>query len=110
MTCMKCGREIKDQQVFCDECLGIMDTYPVKPGTPILLPTPPAKNANAQRSSKKRQKQPEEQIRQLKSSLKTMTNLYVLTLLAFLFSTALLVWFLCAPEMILGILKQIGFF
>ena len=38
MTCMKCGREIDDDQVFCQECLEVMDKYPVKPGTVVLLP------------------------------------------------------------------------
>ena len=38
MNCLKCGRETEDGQVFCKECLAIMEKYPVKPGTAVLLP------------------------------------------------------------------------
>ena len=38
MVCLKCGTEIDESQVFCDECLEIMKKYPVKPATAIQLP------------------------------------------------------------------------
>lgn len=38
MACLKCGRETQPGQVFCDMCLEIMEWYPVKPGTAVLLP------------------------------------------------------------------------
>ena len=38
MSCMKCGKEVSEGQVFCEECLTEMERYPVKPGTPVLLP------------------------------------------------------------------------
>ena len=38
MNCMKCGRETKDDQVFCQDCLRIMQRYPVQPGTVVFLP------------------------------------------------------------------------
>ena len=41
MYCMKCGKEVKENQVFCDACLVIMEKYPVKPGTHIQLPHRP---------------------------------------------------------------------
>ena len=37
MNCMKCGREIISG-AFCDECLGGMEKYPVKPNTVVLIP------------------------------------------------------------------------
>ncbi len=39
MNCMKCGRELHNKQVFCDGCLLDMEKYPVKPDTPLLLPS-----------------------------------------------------------------------
>lgn len=33
MNCLKCGREIEEGQVFCNDCLVQMAKYPVKPGT-----------------------------------------------------------------------------
>ena len=38
MNCMKCGRETENEQVFCQGCLQIMEKYPVRPGTVVLLP------------------------------------------------------------------------
>ena len=38
MACMKCGKDVNEPQVFCDECLAVMERYPVKPGTAIQLP------------------------------------------------------------------------
>ena len=38
MHCLKCGKETAQQQVFCGECLDIMQQYPVKPGTAVQLP------------------------------------------------------------------------
>ena len=41
MQCMKCGREIPAGNVFCEECLGEMEKYPVKPGTVAIIPHQP---------------------------------------------------------------------
>ena len=38
MYCLKCGRDTKSEQVFCNDCLAVMDAYPVKPDTAIHLP------------------------------------------------------------------------
>ena len=38
MNCVKCGREIPDDQVFCETCLTEMENYPVKPGTAVHIP------------------------------------------------------------------------
>lgn len=36
MTCLKCGRET--DQTFCESCREVMQRYPVKPGTIVILP------------------------------------------------------------------------
>ena len=38
MNCMKCGRETENEAVFCSDCLQIMEKYPVRPGTVVILP------------------------------------------------------------------------
>lgn len=40
-TCLKCGSKIKEDAAFCDDCLTVMDQYPVKPGTVALLQSRP---------------------------------------------------------------------
>lgn len=51
MPCLKCGKSTEDQQVFCSECLALMEKYPVKPGIAIHLPhrntAAPEKKASA---------------------------------------------------------------
>lgn len=37
MRCLKCGNDIPNGSVFCDNCLEDAKAYPVKPGTPIKL-------------------------------------------------------------------------
>ena len=36
--CLKCGREIPEDQTFCNACLAEMEKHPVKPGVVVLLP------------------------------------------------------------------------
>ena len=38
LICLKCGKETGERDVFCADCLAVMAKYPVKPGTPIILP------------------------------------------------------------------------
>ena len=38
LYCMKCGKRTGKTQVFCDECLAVMEKYPVKPDVAIQLP------------------------------------------------------------------------
>ena len=38
MNCMKCGREIGDDQAFCSGCLELMAQHPVKPDVVVNLP------------------------------------------------------------------------
>lgn len=67
MPCIKCGRKLEDGQTFCPGCLEEMTEYPIKPGTPVLLPQHP-KDLPEKTRQKKRELKPEEQIRQLKSA------------------------------------------
>ena len=93
MQCMKCGRKIKDNQVFCEECLGIMDTYPVKPGTPIQLPTP-TKSSLPTKLNRRKSLKPEEQIHRLKASVRRLSITLALALLALILAIAIIIWLL----------------
>lgn len=69
MYCMKCGREIPDGQVFCQDCLAMMATYPIAPGTHVQIPKRPAKAPE----KKVKALPPAVQIHQLKKKLRRMT-------------------------------------
>lgn len=70
MYCLRCGRETADGCVFCDLCQQNMEQYPVKPGTPIHLPHRVAAAVPKKRLRRKRAATAEEQVLQLKKSLR----------------------------------------
>lgn len=80
MNCMKCGREVGENQVFCPECLADMDQYPVKPGTAVHIPS---RKAAPQRKAapKKKQITPEEQNLRLRKVIRFFAGLWLVTLL-----------------------------
>ena len=97
MYCMKCGRELKDKQVFCPECLTIMADYPIKPDTPILLPTRHSALPNPAKSPKKKARKPEEQVLRLRSTVRWLTLALLVTLLAFIATAFMMLWLLDGP-------------
>ena len=68
MFCMKCGREIREDRVFCEECLADMARHPVKPGTPVQLPVRPVQ-AVAKRSSRKKEVTVETQLSRQRAAI-----------------------------------------
>lgn len=89
MYCMKCGKETKENQVFCDACLVIMDKYPVKPGTHIHLPQRPVSTAGKP-VSRKRILTQEEQLQRLRRTVKSLALALVCSILALGLTIALL--------------------
>ncbi len=81
MGCMKCGREIALGQVFCKECLADMANYPVKPGTPVHLPTEQP-NALPRRSSTRKARKPEEQLSRVRRMMIGMMLVFTLVVAA----------------------------
>ena len=81
MYCLKCGRDVYGDQVFCSDCLSVMDQYPVKPGTAIQLPKRREGNAAPRPVSRRKNLTAEDQIRKLRRSVR---NLFVLWLVTFL--------------------------
>ena len=82
MICMKCGREIPEQQTFCDLCLAEMSRYPVNPNTPVILPRRSAV-PYIKKAPRKKTVPLESQILALKHRIRVLTVLLVaMTLLA----------------------------
>ena len=80
MNCMKCGREIGEGQAFCEECLKIMDQYPVSPGTYVRIP--PRKDYEDERQTRrKKELTPEEYLIQLQNKVRWL-SIAVVALLA----------------------------
>ena len=79
MACMKCGKEVSEGQVFCEECLAEMERYPVKPGTPLLLPHRDPIVTQRKRRSSRRIRKPEEQVAHLKKVIVWLCVFLVMT-------------------------------
>ena len=81
MGCMKCGRETAENQAFCNSCLEVMKQYPIKPGIAIQLPSH-KENPSPKRSPAPRRRMPtnEEIIRKLKSRVRVLLILWLVTL------------------------------
>ena len=54
MNCVKCGRGIPEDQVFCETCLQEMENYPVNPGTAVHVPARPAEDDLPKKPVKKK--------------------------------------------------------
>lgn len=81
MSCIKCGRDNEEDQVFCPSCLAVMERYPVKPGIAIQLPHrkdgPVSKKPHVRR---RQAPKPEEKILAMKKWLRFMLVMWLITL------------------------------
>lgn len=91
MFCLKCGREIFAEQVFCDNCLAVMEESPVKPGTPVLLPSPKRQVSSKKQTHRKRVLPAEEQVVHLRKALRRMYLCVAVLIVVLGMATALLV-------------------
>lgn len=80
MGCLKCGRDTKEDAVFCPECLLNMQRYPIRPGTPVVLPSPG--RVVPKKVPKRRTIPAEEQVKGLKKKIRILTVLWIAALLA----------------------------
>ena len=69
MNCIKCGKATAAGHVFCDECLEVMEQYPIKPGTPVHIPARKV-NLAEKKPSRSQELSPAEALRQHKRLIK----------------------------------------
>ena len=81
MNCMKCGRDVKDGQIFCPKCLELMEQCPVKPDVVVKLPSRPEAPIKKPQPRKKAPT-PEEQILRLKKKNRWLIAVICLLLAA----------------------------
>ena len=81
MYCLRCGRETRDDHVFCDSCAESMKKYPVRPGTAVLLPRH-KETAAVRKARRHTPAAPKEQIRKLRKQRRVLVILVLILLLA----------------------------
>ena len=90
MHCMKCGRKIEDQKVFCADCLTDMERFPVSPDSTAYIPVRPTVPAAKKKSRRSRELRPEEQLRHLKVTVRSLSIALVVVIVAFAVSAGIL--------------------
>ena len=83
MNCLKCGKETQEKQVFCDSCLAVMATYPVKPDVAITLPKHTEEAVVNKPTRRKKTIPYEEQVEHLKLKNRRLRILCLVLFLAF---------------------------
>ena len=101
MHCIKCGKETKGSDVFCQDCLLVMQTQPVKPGTAVHIPVRPASKKPAAR---KKALSPEEQTAKLRKHLRQLRWTIFALILALEVTTASTLYLLHRQ----GVLEDLG--
>lgn len=85
MHCIKCGKETKGSDVFCQDCLLVMQTQPVKPGTAVHIPSRPV---SKKAPSRKKVLSPEEQVVKLRKQIRKLVWAVIALILALGLTTA----------------------
>lgn len=79
MNCLKCGRDIAEDQLFCESCLEVMARYPVKPNTAVSLPLRDGQVAVKKSQPKRRQAPTAEE--KLQTALRFLRRILILWLI-----------------------------
>ena len=82
MYCLKCGREVNEDKVFCPDCVAVMEQYPVKPGTVVLLPKRREGGTVNRTTARRKNLSPEEVIRKLRRKSVALLVAWLVTFLA----------------------------
>lgn len=98
MFCVKCGREARESNVFCETCLAEMEKYPVKPNITVQIPNRPADPPAKKKQKPHKYVKPEEQIRHLKSKARWLSLTLAITFIAFLLASIMILWLLDQRE------------
>jgi len=91
LHCMKCGRKIEDQKVFCPDCLAEMEKFPVKPDAVAHIPVRPVAPPAKKKSRRTRDQKPEEQIRRMKLAIRCLCAALLVCIVAFAITAGMLV-------------------
>ncbi|MBQ7817354.1 MAG: hypothetical protein IJ388_00975 [Oscillospiraceae bacterium] len=96
MNCIKCGVNVPENQVFCDDCLSDMEKYPVKPDITVVLPHREEIPVSKKKPRRQRMLSPEEQLRRVKTKLRLAHLTLAVVFICFLLVAAMLLQYLQA--------------
>lgn len=85
VNCMKCGREMKEDAVFCEECLEHMERYPVPEHTLVYVPSEKDRAATKKHTTTHTVVSAEEQAKRFKREADMLRLLVILFALLSMF-------------------------
>lgn len=91
MNCLKCGKETSGTQVFCEDCLQIMQHYPVKPGTAIHLPRRDTTSQEKKQHDRSREPSKEDALLQLRRMTHFLTAIIAVLSVLLLLTASMLI-------------------
>ena len=91
MSCLKCGRETQQSQVFCPACQEVMQAHPVKPGTVIHLPNRDASALDKKPVPEQWEDRPDDQLQKLRILTRWLTAAIALLSLLLCIAAGMLV-------------------
>ena len=94
MNCIKCGVEVPERQVFCENCLADMEKYPVKPDATVNLPRRTELPVSKKKVRRQRVLSPEEQLRRAKYNLRLTRVALAVVFICFLLVSVMLFQYL----------------
>ena len=95
MDCIKCGRQAKEGQVFCPDCLEVMRLYPVKKDAVVQIPNREAKHP--ERQAPMRDSSSQETIRRQRTVIRVLSGVVIFLAILLLVTAGLLLYTLQAP-------------
>ena len=96
MSCLRCGRETAENQVFCKLCLEDMEKYPVKPGTTVQIPSQAARDAL--RKPRAKQSSLQEEYDKLHHTVRILLLVLAVLLMGFAITAGLLINYTSQPQ------------
>ena len=96
MKCLRCGKETGSEQGFCAACLDEAKAYPVSPGAAVHLPDRSA-YVRKRPAHRRRLLSPEEQVQQLRRSVRSLLIAVVALSIVLGITAGLLLHSLLAP-------------
>ena len=90
MRCMKCGREIPEQQAFCETCLEEMEKHPVKANAIVQLPPRTDAPVAKKKTPRHRDPKPEDILRQQRLLIRCLCAALAVAVAAFVLTAVML--------------------
>jgi len=109
MSCMNCNRETTGTDVFCQQCQEAMVDFPVKAGTPAIIPKRPSP-ATAKKQPVHYFASAEEQLSAAQRTIRRLARSLVFVSLLLVLAAAALVYlvFFGVPDFLLNVAAHIG--